>query len=172
MEGSYRRQCQDPAAEYTPHVDPDDRRRLIDTYSGALSVFEAAVETAKNRDLTKRPSPDNWSPAEVIHHIADTEVIASGRLRMLLARDGVPIMGYDEEMLGRAADPVKRPVDESLQLIRSLHTANLSLLKTLHLKPWDHNGVHEEGGRYGVDTWVTRRVDHLRGHAEQLRTGS
>jgi hypothetical protein len=116
-------------------VDPDARRRLIDIYATVLAVFEAAVGMVSNRDLFQRRTPDKWSAAEVIHHVADTEVIAGGRLRVLLARDGVPIVGYDQELLGGAAEPANRPVEESLRLIRIIHAANLSLLKSLHLNP-------------------------------------
>jgi hypothetical protein len=48
-------------------------------------------------ELTTRPFPGGWSAAEIVHHLADSEMISAIRLRTLIAEQRPVIHGYDQE---------------------------------------------------------------------------
>ena len=47
--------------------------------------------------LTRAPAPGKWSIAQIVAHLADTEVVFAYRLRMILSRDGTEIQAFDQE---------------------------------------------------------------------------
>jgi hypothetical protein len=146
-----------------------DRAGLLERHSASLGVLESALAGLGEAELDRAVAPGEWSVRQIVHHVADTEIIAGARLRMLLSRDGVPFPTYDQAELARAAEPGARSVESSLALIRAAHQANVELLRSLLPEAWSRSCEHEETGRYTVDDWLERRAGHLRGHAEQIR---
>ena len=53
--------------------------------------LEKAVKHLSRKQMRKRPAPGKWSIAEILAHLADTEVVASWRMRLILGHDGTPI---------------------------------------------------------------------------------
>lgn len=146
----------------------EDRHELVRSYQASLAEFETAVAGLRPEDLDARLASDAWSVRQIIHHVTDTDVIAGGRLRLLLARDGAPIAGYGAQELAAAANPISRSVETSIALVRALHAATLELLRAAVPNRWHHSGVHEQNGPYSVETWIKRRIEHLCGHSEQI----
>lgn len=143
---------------------------LIDRYRRSLEAFEAAVAALSVDDLDSSAAPGEWTVRAIIHHVADTEVIAGGRLRLILARDGAPLVAYDEKRLTDASDVRSRPIEASLALTRAIHAATLGLLEAATPAAWQHSGVHEEMGEYTIPYWVVRRCEHLELHSWQIWT--
>lgn len=153
----------------TNMADPARRTSLLERHQAALPDFEAALEGLTPHELDRSSAPGEWTVRQIIHHVADTEVIAGGRLRLILAQDGIPVPGYDQEELARAAAPEARSVESSLALIKVIHQANLDLLGALAPPAWNRAGVHDEIGRYSLEEWLERRANHLTGHGDQIR---
>src|SRR5215470_8918290 len=115
----------------TEVADTATRTSLLKLHQAALADFEAALESLTPDELDRSSAPGEWTVRQIIHHVADTEVIAGGRLRLILAQDGIPVPGYDQEELARAAAPAARSVESSLTLVRVIHEANSDLLGAL-----------------------------------------
>src|ERR1039458_1443807 len=52
------------------------------------------VSTAK---LRKRPAAETWSVSEILAHLADTEIVCSFRMRLILGAPGTPIAAFDQD---------------------------------------------------------------------------
>ena len=50
--------------------------------------------------LRKRPAPDKWSMAEIVMHLADTEIVGGYRMRMILGSPGTPDSRVQSGCLG------------------------------------------------------------------------
>jgi hypothetical protein len=146
----------------------ESRTSLLERHQAALAALEVALEGLRPDDLDRAAGPAEWTVRQIIHHVADTEVIAGGRLRLILAEDGIAVPGYDQEELAKAAGPEARSVESSLALVRAVHQANLELLAALTPSAWSRAGVHNEIGQYSLEVWLERRADHLAGHGEQI----
>jgi hypothetical protein len=143
-------------------------QELLDRYSGGTQAFLEAVEGLEGDGFDVRVSPDEWSPREVIHHLADAELRSTVRLRQLLAEDSPTIEGYDEELYTTNL-PKGRSVEISLDAIRAAREANLDLLRLLDDAAWHRTGTHTESGVYSVVTWLEIYSAHAHDHAEQVR---
>jgi hypothetical protein len=52
--------------------------------------------------VLRRPeAPGEWSVAEVLQHLADSDLITGYRIRLMLAQDNPPIPGYDQDAWAR-----------------------------------------------------------------------
>jgi len=94
-------------------VTAEKRRELLARYREGPDVLEAAVAGLTDAQLDA-PAPDGgWSPRQVVHHCADSELTSAVRLRRLLAEDRPVITGYDEMEFSRRLH-YDRPVASSL----------------------------------------------------------
>ena len=62
-----------------------ERDALLQRYREGPDRLEAVVRGLPDAQLDYRPRDGGWSPREVIHHTADSEMTSALRLRKLLA---------------------------------------------------------------------------------------
>jgi plasmid stabilization system protein ParE len=128
--------------------------------------LRALVRTA-GEHLRDRPEPAEWSVIECIGHLADSEIVASARMRWILAEDKPQIIGYDQD---RWVDGLGHRDDDPEQLIAlfdALRTANLQLWRSVPAAARDRVGLHNERGpeSYGLIWRLT--AGHDRFHVAQ-----
>jgi hypothetical protein len=145
-----------------------DRGTLIARYKEGAAAVAAALDGLAEADLDRRPSPDEWTAREVVHHLADAEARSAVRLRQLLAEDAPVIQGYDEGMYALVLR-YDRPIDASAALIQAVRASTAELLDLLTDADFARSGMHTESGAYSVDTWLELYAAHAHDHADQLR---
>jgi len=82
-------------------VTPDERKTLITQYNDGYRVVAEALAGATDEQLDARPAPGKWTAREVVHHLADSEMTAASRLRLLVATDRPQILGYDQDQFAQ-----------------------------------------------------------------------
>lgn len=145
---------------------PEERRVLIERYrQGYQAVIDALAEV----DLDA-PAPDGgWTPRQVAHHLADSEMTSAIRLRRVLAEDGPTIEAYDEEEFARRFHYDKREIEPSLAAFRGARDSTAQLLELLTEDEWRRTARHTESGAYSVEAWLEIYAEHAYEHAEQIR---
>lgn len=147
---------------------PAERATLIARYlDGYVEVLHALAD-ATDADLDQRLSDNEWSPREIIHHLADSEMTGAIRLRRLLAEESPTIQSYDEGAFAMALH-YDRPIEGSLQALKAARASTASLLECLSEAEWQKAGIHSELGEYKVETWLQVYADHAHDHADQIR---
>lgn len=149
----------------------EQARDLIAEYRLTPNWIEDAVAAVPRTRLSAAEG-DEWSPLEILHHVADFEVINGGRLRLILSRDGAPIASAHQLELQMAAPATARSAARSLALFRAHVEATAELLESLTNDAWLRIGDHEEFGRYPIADWIRYRIDHARTHCEQIRANA
>jgi DinB family protein len=120
--------------------------------------------------LRKRPGPDKWSVAEIVTHLADTEIVGGFRMRMILGAPGTPIAAFNQDAWVTAGHYDKRDPRESLEYFRTIREANLALLKTLTPEQWKHHGIHSERGEETIEHIVRMFAGHDINHTKQIES--
>ena len=146
----------------------DDRHALLERFRNGYAAVEDALSAITDAELDHRPSPDEWTAREVVHHLADSEATAYVRLRRLIAEDRPVIQGYDEPAYARRLH-YDRPIATSLAVLRAVRAASLELLESLTPDEWTREGTHSESGAYSVARWLELYAAHSHDHAEQIR---
>ena len=126
------------------------RATLIQRYREGPDRITATVRGLSAAQLDYRPSDGGWSPREVVHHTADSELTSAIRLRRLLAEDRPQIVGYDGDEFARRLYDAQRPIQPSLDAIRGARETSTSILERLAEGDWARAGTHTEIGPYSV----------------------
>ena len=122
-------------------LDPVRRAALIERYRAGHAAVVDALAGITDAELDARPAGDGeWTPREVVHHMADSEMTSAIRLRRLIAEGG-----------------------------RAKATSARHLLDRLTEAEWQRTGTHTESGAYGVGQWLEIYASHAHDHAEQIR---
>ncbi|HEY1469199.1 MAG TPA: DinB family protein [Candidatus Acidoferrum sp.] len=130
--------------------------------------LERLIKGATPAKLRKRPTPEKWSAAEILAHLADAEIVVSWRLRSILGAPGTPIQAYDQDAWEAAGNYAKRDPRKSLEQFRVLRDANLALYKNLTPQQWKHHGVHAERGEESIERVAQMMAGHDINHLEQV----
>jgi hypothetical protein len=143
------------------------RKELIDRYKDGYRVVADSLVGASEAELDARPGPGKWSAREVVHHLADSEMTAGMRLRLLLALDRPEIKGYDQDQFARRLF-YDRPIEASLEAFKSARRSTAEILDRMTDADWAREGTHSEHGRYTIPRWLEIYADHAHKHAEQI----
>ena len=157
---------------------PQEYVQRILTYGGGKDPLNIQAQTAKELErlikgasasrLRKRPGPGKWSVAEILAHLADTEIVASWRIRAILAAPGTPIQAFDQDAWVTAGHYDKRDPRKSVEVFRVLREMNVVLFKTLTPEQWKHHGIHAERGAETVEYIVRLYAGHDLNHTHQV----
>jgi len=149
-------------------MDAKQRAELIERYREGHRVVVEALAGITEQELDGRPGPDDWTPREVVHHLADSEMTSAIRLRRLLAEEHPVIYGYDEKQFAKRFT-LGRPIEASLAAFQASRATSAEILESLSDSDWQRTGWHTEGGPYGVETWLQIYASHGHDHADQIR---
>jgi len=118
--------------------------------------------------MAQRPAPEKWSIAEILAHLADAEMVASWRMRLVLGQNGVPIKAFDQDAWATTFNYRKRDPKASLETFRLLRENNLALLKSVPRQLLENYGMHEERGQESVAHMVRMFAGHDLNHLRQV----
>ena len=130
-----------------------------------LATVLASVDRKR---LTSRPASDKWSIAEIVAHLADTELVVSWRIRQTLTSNGTPIQAYDQDAWAKTFKYEERDPQVSLNTFRMLRENNLALLNTVSKDLLDNYGLHQERGKEPVKHVIRMVAGHDVNHLQQI----
>ncbi len=119
-------------------VELPDSATSLRLYVEGPDRLDAAVAglTATQLDLTR--APGEWTIRQIVHHLADGELLWLTPIKMALVESG-RIYAHnlmDQDRWVEALDYAARPVEPSLAMFRALRTHLAGLLRQLP-DPWD-----------------------------------
>jgi hypothetical protein len=110
--------------------------------------------------LRRAEAPGKWSVIEVIQHLADSDLVAGFRIRMMLTEARPPLQGYDQDHWARAFRYRDVSLDQALGQLRGLRTANLQLWGSLSPSQLERVGLHSERGPESVGFLIRLMAAH------------
>ncbi|MGH9141868.1 MAG: DinB family protein [Vicinamibacterales bacterium] len=146
----------------------EERKTLIAQYLDGYRAVAEAVAGATDEQLDARPAPGKWSAREIVHHLADSEMTAATRLRLLVATDNPPIFGYDQERFARTLY-YDRPIAGSLEAFKAARRSTGEILERMTDADWARAaGTHTEHGPFTAERWLELVAVHAHAHAAQI----
>jgi hypothetical protein len=136
--------------------------------AGTAKKLERLLKGVPASKLRKRPAPEKWSVAEILAHLADSEIVRGWRMRQILGAPGTAIQAFDQNVWAISGHYEKRDPRKSLELFRVVREANLALLKSLRPEQWKHHGVHAERGEESIEHILQMNAGHDINHTKQV----
>ena len=116
-----------------------------------------------------RPKPEEWSANECVGHLIEADRRGfAGRIRRILAEDGVAEAGWDQLAVAAARRDNERPVGDVIAEFRAGRDDGIALVRSLGPGVLDRTAVHAAVGRVSVSDLLHEWVFHDRNHIRQL----
>jgi hypothetical protein len=147
-------------------VKAEDRTNLIKRYRDGYRVVKDALAGITLDELDRSASGE-WTPRQIVHHLADSEMMSALRIRRLLTEDEPVIHGYDEAAFARKLTS-DRPIEPSVEAMRWARETTAQLLDRMTEEEWSKVGTHSESGPYSAEDWLTIYAAHAHDHALQI----
>src|SRR5688572_285657 len=118
-----------------------ERKELIAKYAAGYDDVVSALEGFPKEKLTANLIPGKWSAAEIVQHLADSEMTSAIRLRRLLVEDRPIIQGYDEALFATRLRYNDRDIAPALEAFRYARETTAQLLEHMTEEDWRREGT-------------------------------
>lgn len=138
------------------------------TLSATPQKLGKLIDGLSSRQLSKRPAPDKWSIAEIIGHLADTELVMAARCRWIACEDNPLLLPFDQERWTAGWRKTKEPAAQALHRFRAIRQSQLRLFRTAGPEQWLRTGNHPERGILKLSDFPPLLAGHDLNHLEQI----
>jgi hypothetical protein len=144
----------DPVTEFEEY-----RQELLASLAGddPVAVLRATLDEvprlvsgATAEQLSRAPAAGEWSPRQVLNHLADTDLVYGTRIRMIVTQDRPTIVGYDQDAWTERFGGLDTTPLETIERWQTLRRANLRMYESLRPAEWERVGLHSERGEESV----------------------
>jgi hypothetical protein len=163
----------DPVTEFEQYrqellamLDGDDPVEVLRT---TLEEVPRLLAGASTDALNRSPAPGEWSPRDVLNHLADSDLVVHTRVRMIVTQDHPAIVGYDQEAWTSRFGGLDPDPHDTIDRWQVLRRANLRMYDSLSPDEWQRVGVHSERGEESALLNVELQAGHDRMHLDQIR---
>ena len=144
--------------------------QTIALYASGPDVLEGAIAGLSDDELSWKPSDDDWSVREIVHHVADSDATALFRVKMALAEPGRVMFGnpYHPDTWASSLDYNQRDIAPAIALLRATRQHILQLLD--HVPDAMERTVSNPEGEYTtVESSISMLASHLMIHIGQIK---
>lgn len=135
---------------------------------GTATQIKTLLKGLSKKQLNWRSEPGKWSISEIVAHLADTEIVVSWRMRLILGSNGTPIHAFDQNAWASALQYAKSDAKRSTNTFSMLRENNLRLLKAISKTAWENYGMHSERGQESIAHIVNMMAGHDINHVRQI----
>ena len=137
-----------------------------------LKGFIAQVEKLDTNSMEIAISEGEWSPASVLHHVADTQLHFAIRYFNALTIEKPALIRFDEDIYPELLNYKERSWETSLTLIKSLGSMIQIVLSPISNEQWERGSIHPELGDITISALIGKASNHLVAHTAQLTVAS
>ena len=144
-------------------------KTLADEYEVATNTFLGVVTNLTEEELDEALSGE-WTPRQVIHHMAHSDAYCLTRIIQVLSEPGTSIRSFSEEALvnSKVLAYLTTPVESSISLFRATRAEGLRLLRAADDSDLARTCNHSAFGEVTMEALVERFSAHPLEHARQI----
>ena len=127
-----------------------------------------AIDGLDNTKLHAPEAPGKWSIAQVLQHLADSDLVWGWRMRLILAQDRPTLTGYDQDLWADRLHYADADPAQALETLHVLRRGNLALIERATPADLARVGVHAERGEESAGYLIGLYAGHDLLHLRQL----
>ena len=143
-------------------------RNPIEVLGELLPWLDHRLRGAVDATLRRPEKPGKWSVIDVIQHLADSDLVAGFRIRMVLSDNRPVLQGYDQDRWASEFRYREVSLSQALDQLRGLRMANLHLWKHLTPAQLERVGLHSERGPESAGQTIGLMAAHDLVHRRQI----
>jgi uncharacterized damage-inducible protein DinB len=149
-------------------VTKEMRSDFINTIETLPSQLRKEVENLSQQQLDTPYRNGGWTIRQVVHHLPDSHINSYVRFKLALTEDNPAIKTYEEHLWAELPDTFKTPIDVSLNLLESLHTRWVILLRSLTDEQYEKTFQHPEWNKITLSTVLALYAWHSKHHLAHI----
>jgi uncharacterized damage-inducible protein DinB len=154
-------------SDLNPYEKYLDGRPLESILASSTSQIAAALAAIGPEKSALPPAPGKWSPAEIVCHLADCELVFAFRLRQALAEDAPTVQPFDQEKWAATYPGIS--ATKALEVFSALREWNVLLIAGAMPAAANRTVTHPERGTMTFATILETMAGHDLNHIAQLR---
>ncbi len=143
-------------------------RQPLDVLPELTAWLTARLRGIPEPALRRPEAPGKWSVAQVVQHLADSELVFGFRSRMILSADRPALQGYDQDRWASLFRYAEVPYETALAQLAVLRDANLAVLRRLGPAELAREGMHSERGPESLGHLMKLMAAHDLVHRRQI----
>src|SRR5262249_12329015 len=133
-------------AKHLTQKGPPMNPALLEKYSQGGDQIRAAIKGLATKELQAFPVPGTWSIQQIVVHLLDSDLIATHRMKRIIAEENPLLIGYDETKFTKSLFYDQEPLDEVLTLFQLNRAQMTRIFKQLPEAAFQRHGTHNERG--------------------------
>ena len=142
---------------------------IVDQYAAGARVLGDSIKGLSREDFLAYPVPGTWSIQQIVLHLMDSDLIASDRMKRIIAEENPTIIGYDESAFSKKLCYDKLDPDLAADIFRQNREMTAVILRHVPATAFARAGTHNERGKMTLGELVKLLVWHLDHHMGFLR---
>ncbi|MBI4467790.1 MAG: DinB family protein [Acidobacteria bacterium] len=142
--------------------------KALQTQSQTPRRIAQTIQGLTTAQLKKRPAPGKWSISEVLHHLADCEIVYGVRTRLMLAERRPSLTPFDQDAWAVNLAYAKGDPKLAFQAFEAARRQNVANLRRISPAAWERTGLHAEYGNLKVIHLIRHLTEHDVSHLAQL----
>lgn len=143
-------------------------RNPIEVLAELLPWLDNRIRGVPDATFRRPEKPGKWSVIDVIQHLADSDLVAGFRIRMVLSEDRPTLQGYDQDRWASEFRYREVSLSQAFDQLRGLRAANLHLWKHLTPAQLERVGLHSERGPESAGHIIRLMAGHDLVHRRQI----
>ncbi len=141
-------------------------RALIDRYAAGADTPRAWIDGLSAADLNATPIPGTWSVQQCVLHVLDSDLIASHRMKRIIAEDTPLLIAYDETRFAATLFYDRMDVHLACDLFALNRRQTTDILRLLPDEAFERAGVHNQNGKVRLADLVASYIRHVEHHGK------
>jgi DinB family protein len=121
-------------------------------------------------DLSRTYGPGKWSVRFLLHHLTDSEVVFTERLRRVISEPSMIVWYYDQDAWAKALDYSTRPLTASRPVYETLRGAIITDARRHYEGDGAIEFVHSKSGLRTLKEEFDKVAAHNEHHLRHIRT--
>jgi len=143
---------------------------LIDQYAAGGEKLSLAIRGLTREDLLAVPPADanvgQWSIQQVVIHCMDSDLIATDRMKRVIAEDNPTLIAFDETRFAKNLHYESQPAEDAVKVFALNRRMFAGVLRRLPDAAFSRKGTHNERGAVNVGGYLKSTIEHLDHHIE------
>jgi uncharacterized damage-inducible protein DinB len=147
---------------------PDLRATCIHQFRSAPVFLYDAVKDLKEYQLLSTYRPGGWTLAQVVHHLAESDVNAYPRLKYALTQDIPDVMVAQQGLWAELPDAQSPNISSSLAVFEAIRNRWAAAFESLSTDDFAKQWRHSRYGLLTIDALLQQYVWHALHHTAQI----
>ena len=143
-------------------------RDSLEVMAELLPWIDGRLQGLSDQVLRRPEAIGKWSVVQVIQHLADSDLVAGFRVRMVVAEDRPALQGYDQDRWASEFHYEEASLSAALDQLRALRAANLRLWSRFSPAQLERIGLHSERGPESAGHILRLMAAHDLVHRRQI----